>query len=68
MEDEIFESQRYGRNKKTQIDKSYINSGNYRRKFDGISNITLSLIRNFMNFPRKCYNIGQVLYMRICIG
>jgi hypothetical protein len=38
MGDETFESQRYGRNKKTQIDKSYINSGNYRRKFDGISN------------------------------
>lgn len=37
MEDEIFEGQRYGRNKDTQIDRSYINSGSYRRKFDLIS-------------------------------
>jgi hypothetical protein len=38
MEDETFESQRYGRNKKTQINNSYISSGHYRRKFDRISN------------------------------
>lgn len=36
-EDENFESQRYGRNKDTQIDRTYINSGDYRRKFDLIS-------------------------------
>ena len=37
MEDEIFEGQRYGRNKETQIDHSFINGGAYRRKFDLIS-------------------------------
>jgi hypothetical protein len=33
----MFEGQRYGRNKDTQIDSSYINSGEYRKKFDAIS-------------------------------
>lgn len=37
MEDEIFEGQRYGRNKGTQINRAYINSGKYRKKFDLIS-------------------------------
>jgi len=32
------EEQRNGRNKNTTINNSYINSGKYRRKFDGISN------------------------------
>ena len=32
------ELQRYGRNKKTLIEHSYIESGEYRRKFDKISN------------------------------
>ena len=36
-EDESFEGQRYGRNKETQIDNTYIDSGEYRRKFDLIS-------------------------------
>lgn len=31
------EEQRYGRNKPTQINHNYINSGEYRRKFDDIS-------------------------------
>lgn len=31
------EEQRYGRNKSTQINKSYIESGEYRRKFDKIT-------------------------------
>lgn len=31
------EYQRYGRNKNTQINKSYIDSGSYRKKFDRIS-------------------------------
>ena len=31
------EEQRYGRNKSTAIDKSYIESGDYRRKFDKIT-------------------------------
>ena len=33
----VLEYQRYGRNKNTLINKSYINSGEYRRKFDNIS-------------------------------
>lgn len=37
MEIETLESQRYGRNKKTQIDNSYIDGGEYRKKFDKIS-------------------------------
>lgn len=32
------EEQRYGRNKQTAIDHRYINGGDYRRKFDRISN------------------------------
>ena len=31
------EDQRYGRNKKTQINHSYINSSEYRRRFDDIT-------------------------------
>ncbi len=31
------ENQRYGRNKDTVVNKTYINSGEYRRKFNGIS-------------------------------
>ena len=31
------EEQRYGRNKNTQINHSYINSSEYRRKFDNIT-------------------------------
>ena len=31
------EEQRYGRNKDTVINRTYINSGEYRKKFDGIS-------------------------------
>ena len=34
------EEQRYGRNKSTQVNHTYINSGNYRNKFDAISNNT----------------------------
>ena len=33
-----FENQRYGRNKSTLVNKTYIESGDYRRKFDKISN------------------------------
>jgi hypothetical protein len=35
--DVVLEQQRYGRIKETQIDKSYINSGEYRRKFDNLT-------------------------------
>lgn len=34
----MLEYQRYGRNKDTVINATYINSGEYRRKFDGITN------------------------------
>lgn len=36
-EDMPSEYQRYGRNKGTQINNTYINSGEYRKKFDGIT-------------------------------
>lgn len=43
MEDERYEEQRYGRNKDTQINHRYIESGKYRKKFDKISdNIKLN--------------------------
>lgn len=32
----ILEFQRYGRNKETTVDSSYISGGEYRRKFDSI--------------------------------
>lgn len=38
MSIELQEIQRYGRNKRTVINHSYINSGSYRKKFDKISN------------------------------
>ena len=38
MPSELQEVQRYGRNKNTIINHSYINSGEYRKKFDEISN------------------------------
>ena len=34
------EEQRYGRNKETLVNRTYINSGEYKRKFDTISNST----------------------------
>lgn len=37
MEDEIFEGQRYGRNKCSQINHTYIDGGEYRKKFDKLS-------------------------------
>lgn len=37
-EDVILEFQRYGRDKSTQINKTYIESGEYRRKFDSLTN------------------------------
>ena len=33
-DDVILENQRYGRNKETIVNKTYIESGEYRRKFD----------------------------------
>lgn len=33
----VLESQRYGRNKSTTINHTYINSGEYRKKFDKIT-------------------------------
>lgn len=38
MQSELQEVQRYGRNKNTTVNHSYINSGEYRKKFDAISN------------------------------
>ena len=38
MQSELQEVQRYGRNKNTIVNHSYINRGEYRKKFDSISN------------------------------
>lgn len=46
------EEQRYGRNKNTTVDKSYINSGQYRRKFDCISD-NLQLNRLLFKLAKK---------------
>ena len=51
MEVEIFEGQRYGRNKETQIDHTYINGGEYRRKFD--------LISDNIDLNRKLYKLAK---------
>ena len=37
---EYLELQRYGRNKSTLVDSKYISSGEYRKKFDKITNNT----------------------------
>lgn len=55
MEDERHEEQRYGRNKDTQINHSYIDSGEYRKKFDKISDnaklnkVLYSLAKDMLN-------------------
>jgi len=49
MNTELQESQRYGRNKDTTINHSYINSGRFRKKFDQIS--------DDKNLNRKVYQI-----------
>lgn len=55
MEDERYEEQRYGRNKDTQINHSYIDSGEYRKKFDKISDneklnkVLYSLAKDMLN-------------------
>lgn len=46
------EGQRYGRNKDTMINHTYINSGSYRRKFDSISN-SLELNRLIFQLAKK---------------
>lgn len=51
MEDERYEEQRYGRNKDTQINHGYIDSGEYRKKFDKISD-------NF-KLNRKLYSLAK---------
>ena len=49
MNTELQESQRYGRNKDTTINHSYLNSGEFRKKFDQIS--------DDKNLNRKVYQI-----------
>ncbi len=49
------ESQRYGRNKNTTINNTYINSGTYRRKFDNISSDE-SLNRLLFHLAKKILN------------
>ena len=51
------EEQRYGRNKETVIDHAYINSGQYRKKFDYIS--------SDRSLNRLVYNLAkEMLYHR----
>ena len=54
---EYLEFQRYGRNKSTLVNSKYISSGEYRKKFDKITN----------NADLSRYTV-QVRYMKICIG
>lgn len=61
------EEQRYGRNKPTQINHAYINSGEYRRKFD---NLTDSKVINKLIYK----NAKEMLFhrsgtcLKICAG
>lgn len=48
---ELQEKQRYGRNKNTHINRTYINSGEYRKKFDQIS--------DDKELNRKVYQIAK---------
>lgn len=50
---ESIERQRYGRNKDTTINHTYINSGEYRNKFDRISNDS-ELNRLVYQIAKKC--------------
>ncbi len=52
MDDEYYEGQREGRNKDTQINHTYINSGNYRKKFDLISD-NVELNKLLYNLAKK---------------
>lgn len=61
------EEQRYGRNKHTSINHTYIQSGTFRKKFDCISN-DKTLNRIIFQLAKKCYYIAQVHYMKTCIG
>lgn len=54
------EKQRYGRMKETSVNRSYIESGDYRRKFDMITE-SASLNRLIYEMAKKCYCIGAVL-------
>ena len=51
MDSELQEKQRYGRNKETIINHSFINSGEYRKKFDEIS--------DDKELNRKIYQIAK---------
>ena len=57
------EGQRYGRNKDTVINHTYINSGSYRRKFDFISDLS-ELNRLIFQLSKKMLEQS----LRICIG
>ena len=51
METENFEGQRTGRNKSTQINHAYINGGEYRKKYDNISDSP--------ELNRQLYNLAK---------
>lgn len=61
------EFQRYGRNKSTLVNSTYISSGEYRNKFDRITDHK-DVNRALYIKAKKCCCTGQELYMKICIG
>ncbi|MCM1039787.1 MAG: hypothetical protein NC434_10735 [Ruminococcus sp.] len=67
MEYESQEEQREGRIKETVINRSQIDSGEYRRKFDLISD-NANLNKLIYQLAKKCYFTEMVHCMRICIG
>lgn len=62
------EVQRYGRNKNTVVNHSYINSGEYRKKFDGISN-DKALNRKVYQITKKMleHRSGTLLEDMYCV-
>ena len=55
IKEQELEKQRYGRNKETTINRNYINSGEYRNKFDCISN-NEELNRTVYKIAKKMLN------------
>lgn len=66
-EDMPSEYQRYGRNKGTQINNTYINSGEYRKKFDGITDNS-SINRLLYSKAKEMLKHRSGPCLRICIG
>ena len=61
------EEQRNDLNKGTKINHTYINSGEYIRKFDLISD-SKELSRLLYKIAKKCWSTAQAPYTRTCTG